>query len=154
MKLVRRTFSPRNGISHWVTQQTVTENRGKENANPANAVDRLKRESTSYATALSSQQKGPRKQKGRTHRQPTAKGSIVFFNTHPSLSKKSWKMKKIIMFLMETIIVQETKIYPLGCGLRKSFVCLSESLLSVKVFSPHILWKHSMIYKLCAYAPS
>ena len=37
-------------------------------------IERLERESTSNATALSSQQKGPRKQKGRTHRQPTAKG--------------------------------------------------------------------------------
>ena len=31
-------FSPRDGIAHWVTQQTVTENRGKKSANPASGT--------------------------------------------------------------------------------------------------------------------
>ena len=59
---------------------------------------------------------------------------------------------QIIVFDGNNYCPGDWKIYPLGCGLRKSSVCLSESLLSVKVFSPHILGEHSMIYKLCAYA--
>ena len=73
VKLVKKTFS-NSGLSQWVQRQNVTHRRGKENESPPIPSDRSKRESTSKSTSVAQEGKGPRNQKGRTHRKPTAKG--------------------------------------------------------------------------------